>query len=156
MRKQIFSIFEIFTNIIFDRNFLFILSYWLTFCYYLQIRLKYFIAFHSQIDEQTKKQNQILKQYFRNYINYQQNDWIYWLSLTKYAYNNNVYSVIEKHSTKIMYNDYENQSKWKKFIINEKSIDEKNSMRRKFFWIIHWFAREFQSFQIEKKNWKSA
>ena len=70
MIKQIFSIFEIFTNIIFNRDSLFLSNYWSTFCYYLQIRLKYFIAFYSQIDEQTKKQNQILKQYFRNYVNY--------------------------------------------------------------------------------------
>ena len=71
MIKQIFSIFEMFTNIISNRNSLFISNYWSAFCYYLQIRLKYSIAFHSQIDEQTKKQNQISKQYFHNYVYYQ-------------------------------------------------------------------------------------
>ena len=54
---------------------------------------------------------------------------MYWLSLTKYAYNNSVHSVIEKHSTKIMYDDYESQSKWKKFIMNDES--ENDSTRRK-------------------------
>ena len=53
------------------------------------------------------------------------------MSLTKYVYNNSIYNVIEKHSTEIMYDDYENQSKWKKFIANDESMNEKNSMRQK-------------------------
>ena len=61
MIEQIFPIFKLFTNIIFNRNSLFIVNYWSAFCYYLQTRLKYFIVFYSQIDKQTKKQNQILK-----------------------------------------------------------------------------------------------
>ena len=111
MIEQIFPIFEMFTNIIFDRNSSFIFNYWSAFCYYLQIWLKDFITFYSQIDKQTKKQNQISKQYFGNYVNYQQNNWIYGLLLTEYAYNNSVHSVIEKYSTKIIYDNYESLSR---------------------------------------------
>ena len=32
-------------------------------------------------------QNQMLDQYLRNYINYQQDSWLYWLAMAEYAYN---------------------------------------------------------------------
>ena len=38
-----------------------------------------------------KLQNQILEQYLRGFVNYKQDDWIFWLSFTEYAYNNSVY-----------------------------------------------------------------
>ena len=40
----------------------------------LKIRKKMFITFHLQTNEQTKRLNEILKQYLRTYINKKQND----------------------------------------------------------------------------------
>ena len=40
----------------------------------LKIKKKMFTAFYSQIDEQTERLNQTLKQYLRTYINKKQND----------------------------------------------------------------------------------
>ena len=70
---------------------LFISKFWSHLCYYLSIRLKYSIVFRSQTNEQTEHQNQTLEQYLRGFVNYQQNNWVFWLSLAEYAYNNSVH-----------------------------------------------------------------
>ena len=79
-----------------NHRFLFTSSYWLSFCYQLKIKQKLSTAFHLQINNQTEHQNQTLEHYFRCYCNYQQNDWMKWLFMTEFAYNNTVHS-----STKI-------------------------------------------------------
>ena len=40
----------------------------------LKIHHKLFTAYYLQMNEQMKRMNQTLKQYFRYYINYRQND----------------------------------------------------------------------------------
>ena len=45
----------------------------------------------------------MLKQCLRNYVNYQQNNWIQWLSFAKFAYNNNVHSITDVSPFKMMY-----------------------------------------------------
>ena len=42
----------------------------------------------QETDGQTERVNQILEQYLRIYINYQQNDWVPLLPLAEFAYNN--------------------------------------------------------------------
>ena len=74
--------------IIINKKNLFISNFWNVFCYHLIMKLKYSTAFHPQTDGQTERQNSILKQYLRNLVNYQQNDWLKWLSLAEFAYNN--------------------------------------------------------------------
>jgi GTPase involved in cell partitioning and DNA repair len=74
MIKELFIKCEILEIIIIDRENLFIAKYWSAFCYHMKFALRYNIAFHSQTNDQTKRQNQTLEQYFRNYVNYQQND----------------------------------------------------------------------------------
>jgi hypothetical protein len=73
---EIFIKFEKFVFIVTDRNFFFIFKFWSSLCYHLWIRLRYNIVYHSQIDEQIERQNQIFELYLRSYVNYQQNDWI--------------------------------------------------------------------------------
>jgi hypothetical protein len=73
--KELFIKSEISEVIIIDRENLFISKYWSTFYYYIKFAFYYNIAFHSQTDDQTKRQNQTFEQYFRNYVNSQQNDW---------------------------------------------------------------------------------
>ena len=75
-----------------DRGSLFTSKFWSHLCYYLSIRLGYSTAFHPQTDGQTERQNQTLEQYLRGFVNYQQDDWVFWLSLAEYAYNNSVHS----------------------------------------------------------------
>jgi hypothetical protein len=57
MIKELFIKYEIFEVIITDRENLFIAKYWSAFCYHLKLALRYNIAFHSQTDDQTKRQN---------------------------------------------------------------------------------------------------
>ena len=86
--RELVRIHDLLESIIIDKNLVFTSKYWSTLCYALKIKTKLFIAFHSQIDNQTKRQNNIMKQYFRFYINFEQNNWIKLLSIIEFVYNN--------------------------------------------------------------------
>ena len=51
------------------------------------IKAAIFTAYYLQTDRQTKRLNQILKQYFRHYINYTQNNWAALLPVIQFIYN---------------------------------------------------------------------
>jgi hypothetical protein len=70
--NEIFFKQEMSKFIIFDKNSLFTFNFWSNFCYHLRIKIWLNIVFHFQTNEQTKKQNQTLKQYLKIYVNYQQ------------------------------------------------------------------------------------
>ncbi len=61
MIKKLFIKCKILEIIITDRENFFISKYWSTFCYHLKLAFRYNIVFHSQIDDQTKRQNQTLE-----------------------------------------------------------------------------------------------
>ena len=86
--KKIIRLHDIFDFIIFDRNFIFTFKYWNVLCYALKITRIFFTIFHFQIDDQIERQNNIIKQYFRIYVNFEQNDWMQYLFMTKFVYNN--------------------------------------------------------------------
>jgi predicted NAD/FAD-binding protein len=44
------------------------------------------------MDGQTERQNQTLEQYLRAYVNYLQDDWVHWLPLAEFTYNNSVHT----------------------------------------------------------------
>ena len=46
------------------------------------------MAYHSQIDGQMKQINQEVKVFLWHYVNYQQDNWIEWLLIAKFQYNN--------------------------------------------------------------------
>jgi hypothetical protein len=100
---EIFIKFEKLVFIVTDRDSLFIFKFWSSLCYHLWIRLRYSIVYHSQIDEQIERQNQILESYLRSYVNYQQNDWIKWLNIVEYVYNNNLNSVLKQIFFQMMF-----------------------------------------------------
>ena len=83
-------------NIIFDRNSLFTNNFWFTLCWNLKIKRKLNIAFYSQTNNQTKKQNVVFKQYLRIYCNYKQNNWSKLLFMTTFVYNNSKHSNIDQ------------------------------------------------------------
>ena len=80
--------FDILTDIVNDRNSLFIKVFWLTLCYYAKIKYRLNTVFYSQTNEQTKRWNQILKYYFRSYVDTEQMKWTNLLSLTEFIDNN--------------------------------------------------------------------
>jgi hypothetical protein len=100
---EIFIKFEKLVFIVTDRDFLFTFKYWSSLCYHLWIRLRYNIAYHSQIDEQIERQNQTFESYLRNYVNYQQNDWVKWFNIAEYVYNNNLNNVLKQTFFQMMF-----------------------------------------------------
>ena len=103
---KMFLIFLEIKRMIFDRSSLFVSDYWFALCYHIRVKRKLSIVFHSQIDEQTKRQNQTLKHYLRCYCNYKQDNWDFLLSLAQYVYNNVVHAFTELFSFEIVF-DYQ-------------------------------------------------
>ena len=63
-------------------------EFWESLCKSLGSKRKMSTAYHPQTDGQTKRTNQVLEGYLRNFVNYDQNDWYQLLPLAEYAYNN--------------------------------------------------------------------
>src|SRR5258705_13003198 len=47
-------------------------------------------AFHPQTDGQTERINQEIEQYLRLFVNHRQSDWMNWLPMAEFTYNNRV------------------------------------------------------------------
>ncbi|KAB5587781.1 Transposon Tf2-1 polyprotein [Ceratobasidium theobromae] len=54
----------------------------------LDVKLKHATAYHPRTDGQTERTNQTLEAYLRCYISYQQDNWVDYLPLAEFAYNN--------------------------------------------------------------------
>jgi hypothetical protein len=117
---EIFIKFEKSVFIVTDRESFFTFKFWSFLCYHLWIRLRYNIVYHSQTNEQIEKQNQILESYLRSYVNYQQNDWIRWLNIVEYAYNNSLNSVLKQISFQMM---FDSEVKFENVIQKDLKID---------------------------------
>ncbi len=89
---------ELSDEIISNRDKLFTSKFWKLLMNQLEIHHKLSTAYHSQTNEQMKRMNQTLKQYFRCYINYRQNDWIQLLSIAQLTFNNATTKVISMSS----------------------------------------------------------
>jgi len=74
-------------QIISDRDKLFTSNFWQSLMKRLGVKSKLSTAYHPQTDGQTERLNQVLEQYLRSYVNYQQNNWVELLPLAQWAYN---------------------------------------------------------------------
>jgi transposase InsO family protein len=74
-------------EIISDRGSTFTSKFWQELAAQLGINHKLSTAYHPQTDGQTERVNQVVEQYLRCYINYDQDDWVKWLPLAQYCYN---------------------------------------------------------------------
>ena len=90
-------------NIVSDRGTLFVSSFWTSLCKQLRISRNLSTAYHPESDGQTERINQILEQYLRMYVNYQQDDWCKWLSLAEFAYNNSTHSSTKQSPFQTIY-----------------------------------------------------
>jgi len=79
-------------DIISDRGPQFISKFWRSLFDILKVDIRLSSAFHPQTDGQTERVNQVLEQYLRCMINYQQDDWTTYLPLAEFAYNNSVHA----------------------------------------------------------------
>ncbi len=71
-----------------DRDTQFIFNVWKHMCKMLKINVKLSTTYHSEIDDQIKRINAIMKHYLWVFVNYMQNDWAKWLSEVKFVVNN--------------------------------------------------------------------
>ena len=83
------------SNIISDRGKYFTSWFWTSLCEILSIKGDLSTAYHPETDAQTERVNQILEQYLRIYINYQQDDWANLLPLMEFTYNNTAHSATQ-------------------------------------------------------------
>jgi len=70
----------------------------------LEIQMKLSIAYHPQIDRQTERVNQKLKQYLRVFIDHRQEQWSEWLETAEFIYNNKIHSATKTSLFKANYN----------------------------------------------------
>jgi hypothetical protein len=83
-------------DIVSDRGTQFVSKFWRSLFEILKVDIKLSSAFHPQTDGQTERVNQVLEQYLRCSINYQQDDWTVYLSLAEFAYNNTLHASTQK------------------------------------------------------------
>ena len=118
--NNVFKYFDMFVSIVNDRKSLFILHFLSAFCYHVSMSLRYNIVFHFQTNEQTKRQNQILEQYLKCYVNYSQNNWATLLWIAIYTYNNAWHSIINISSQQVM---FETNVNWTEFLKKRENFE---------------------------------
>ena len=85
---------DLFEFFVFNKNTQFIFDVWNHLCQMSKIDVKLFIAYHFEIDDQTKRFNVVMKYYFRVFVNYMQNDWVKWVFDVEFFVNNVSFSII--------------------------------------------------------------
>jgi len=119
---------EMMQSIISNQDSLFINHFWITLCWYLEMKWKLSTAFHLQINDQTERQNQMLEHYLQVYFNYKMNNWLKLLSMMMFAYNNNVHANIEKTSHELL----------KKYTASFTETFKNKVLKKKTFLIMKW------------------
>jgi len=103
--KKIVLRYEISSDIVIDRNNLFINAFWSEICYHVKMKQWLSIAFHLQTDDQTEQQNQTLKHYLRVYCFKKQDDWTTLLLIIEFIYHQTKHASLSCSLFKVMY-DY--------------------------------------------------
>jgi len=80
------------SDIVSNRGKTFVSNFWSSLCHLLHIKQNLSTTYHPETDSQTERLNQILEQYLRIYINYDQDDWYDLLPLAEFTYNNTPHS----------------------------------------------------------------
>jgi len=100
----------------------------------LGIQTKLSTAYHPQTDGQTERVNQELEQYLRVFIDHRQEQWLDWLGMAEFVYNNKIHIATKVSPFKVNYGQnprmgFEGRRKGKykvagKFIEKMKKIQE--------------------------------
>ena len=61
----------------------------------LGIQTKLSTAYHPQTDRQTEQMNQEIEQYLRLFISHRQDDWLKWIAIVEFSYNNKIHTVMQ-------------------------------------------------------------
>ena len=75
-------------SIMTNKSLFFTLKFWLSLCYFFGIKQRLSTAFYPQKDGQTKRQNSIIKAYFKVFVNFKPNDQARLLLKAEFTYNN--------------------------------------------------------------------
>ncbi len=71
-----------------DRDIQFIFDVWKHMCKMLKINVKLSTTYYSEINDQIKRINAVMKHYLQVFVNYMQNDWAKWLLKVEFIINN--------------------------------------------------------------------
>ena len=112
-----------------------------------EMKTKMSITEHSQINDQIERLNQIVKQYLKCYMNYQQNNWVELLFAAQFTYNNSTQTFTKISLFQMKY-DRDMQ-------INDEMIKSKNNndmtiQQDKRMWQIHEQLKRDLQFVYEK------
>jgi transposase InsO family protein len=75
-------------SIVSDRGTQFISAFWDELTRQLKIDARLSTAYHPETDGQTERTNAVMEQYLRAYVSYMQDDWINWLPMAEFTFNN--------------------------------------------------------------------
>ncbi len=94
MLWNIYWLHDLFSSIVLNRDFQFILIMWQSLCKRLRIIASLSTVYHSEINNQLKRANQDVECKLKIYCNYMQNDWAKWLLMIEFSENFNIFSII--------------------------------------------------------------
>jgi len=83
--KNVFSKHGVPVHVTLDRGTEFLSRFFKLLALALDMKLHFISDYYPEADSQTE---QTLEQYLRIYCNYQQSDWVHWLPLAEFTYNN--------------------------------------------------------------------
>ena len=143
--------------VLFDRDIQFIFHFWQKLCEKKNIKSKLFIAWYSKIDDQIENANADFKIYLKIYVNYNQNDWMNFLSFVEFKINSIKNNSIELKFFLITQNYFfKSKLKFSKFITKNaktKKIWEKQTNSSiKLKWSKFIFEMNCVKFKLCKKN----
>jgi hypothetical protein len=127
---NVWKLHELSSIIISNRNSQFVSLVWKTVCKILKIDVKFSIAFHLEIDDQSELANQEMKRYLRSYCNYQQDDWSKWIVMIEFASNATTFVFIELSAFMINY-DFESRMSFDSFDLNDDVYRERSSAKER-------------------------
>ena len=101
--KEFFKLHGLPKSIVSDRDNIFFSAFWQDLFKRVGTNLTPRTRYHPQIDRQTKRVNQWLEGYLRNYVSGQQKAWIKWLHLGEFCYNTTFHMSIGMSPFKALY-----------------------------------------------------
>ena len=81
-------------------------------------------AYHPQTDGQTERVNQEVEIYLRAFVNHHQSDWVEWLALAEFAYNNRKHSSTKQSPFFVNYGQHPYQETSPKWESNNESAQD--------------------------------
>ena len=95
-RNEIWKLHGVPKMILSDQRLQFVSKFMEEFTKVLETKRKLSMAYHPQTDGQTKRMNQEIGTFLRHYVNYQQDNWIEWLAIVEFLYNDKMHIVMDR------------------------------------------------------------